>query len=64
MNEELLGLRLEEAAEILKERGTEPVVIRTDAPRGEKREGNLRVIRVRGNELTVSAFLYGPGEYR
>lgn len=62
MNEELLGLRLEEAAEILRTRGIEPVVVRTDTPRGEKREGNLRVIRVRGNELTVSAFLSGPGE--
>lgn len=62
MNDELLGSKLEEAAEILRARGIEPVVIRTDAPRSGAREGDLRVIRVRENELTVSAFLPGPGE--
>ena len=63
--ESLLGLPLEKALAIARTWGCEPRVLITCAPRrkGEEetglREGTLRVIRVRENELTVSAFQDG-----
>ena len=54
--QELLGLRLEDALSILEARGVTPTVVTTQAPRHSRETGTLRVIRVRGTELTVSAF--------
>ena len=61
----LLGLPLDKAVEITRAWGDEPKVLVTCAPRrkGEEdtgmREGTLRVIRARENQLTVSAFQDG-----
>ena len=55
MTDCLLGLPLEEAARRLREQGTEPVVRYTCAPQGRP-DGTLRVIRARGEELTVARF--------
>ena len=55
----VLGMTLEAALEILHGEGIEPTVVETRAPRTERTDGTLRVIRVRGNELTVSAFMDG-----
>lgn len=61
----LLGLTLDKALETARAWGCEPKVLVTRAPRrkGEEsaapREGTLRVIRARENELTVSAFQDG-----
>ena len=63
--ESLLGLPLDKAVEIARAWGIEPKVLVTCAPRrkGEEdsnvREGTMRVIRARENELTVSAFQDG-----
>ena len=54
--QDLLGLRLEDALALLERQGITPTVITTRAPRNPREEGTLRVIRVRGEELTVSAF--------
>ncbi|MBE5768876.1 MAG: hypothetical protein E7333_04690 [Clostridiales bacterium] len=54
--ETLLGLPLSVALEKLREAGVEPEVVHTAAPRGNRENATLRVIRVRGNELTVGAF--------
>ncbi len=54
--QQLLGMRLEEAEAILRQQGVEPQVIFTCAPRNARKEGEKRVIRVRGSELTVSLF--------
>ena len=60
--ETLLGLPLDKALDIARTWGVEPKVLVTSAPRrkGEEdtgvREGTMRVIRARENELTVSAF--------
>jgi len=58
----LLGLPLEEAVKLLREEGQEPVIIRTCSPGKEEREGTERVVRVRGNELTVGRFPDGTPE--
>ena len=63
--ESLLGLPLDKALETARAWGCEPRVLVTCAPRrkGEEdtgmREGTLRVIRARENQLTVSAFQDG-----
>ena len=63
--ESLLGLPLDKALEAARAWGIEPRVLVTCAPRrrgddaAEPREGTMRVIRVRENELTVSAFQDG-----
>ena len=57
--QDLLGLRLEDALSLLKERGVTPTVVKTFAPRNPREDGTWRVIRVRGCELTVSAFQDG-----
>ena len=57
--QELLGMRLEDALALMRERGLEASVISTCAPRNQQEGGTLRVIRVRGCELTVSAFQDG-----
>ena len=54
--QDLLGMRLEDAAEMMRRRGLEPEIVFTCAPRGQREEGEMRVIRVRGSELTVSRF--------
>ena len=54
--QDLLGMLLEDAVELMRQRGMEPEIILTRAPRGERDEGEKRVIRVRGNELTASVF--------
>ena len=61
----LLGLPLDTALQTARAWGCEPRVLITCAPRrkGDEsaapREGTLRVIRARENELTVSAFQDG-----
>ena len=57
--EDLLGLRLEDALRELEKRGVTPSVVTTRAPRNPREGGTLRVIRVRGTELTVGAFQDG-----
>ena len=57
--QDLLGLRLEDALSLLAARGVTPTVVETCTPRGPREGGTLRVIRVRGTELTVSAFQNG-----
>ena len=54
--QDLLGLRLEDALKLLEQRGVTPTVVTARAPRNPREGGTLRVIRVRGEELTVSAF--------
>ena len=56
--EQLLGMRLEDALSLCRAQGlAEPEVIATHAPRGQRSEGTLRVIRVREGQWTVSAFM-------
>ena len=57
--QDLLGLRLEDALSVFAERGVTPTVVTACAPRNPREGGTLRVIRVRGTELTVSAFQDG-----
>ena len=57
--QDLLGLRLKDALSLLAARGVTPTVVTTQAPRQLREEGTLRVIRVRGTELTVGAFRDG-----
>lgn len=54
--ERVLGMRLEEALDLLRAMGMEPAVVTTVAPRTQREGGTLRVIRVREGEITVSAF--------
>ena len=53
---QVLGLDLEEALRRLRAMGGEPEVVTACAPGTSREGGTLRVIRVRGNEITVSAF--------
>ncbi|MBP3637883.1 MAG: hypothetical protein J6K13_10055 [Clostridia bacterium] len=54
----VLGMRLDDALALCRQQGTaEPAIVCTHAPRKERREGTLRVIRVREGEWTVSAFM-------
>ena len=54
----VLGMRLDDALALCRARGmAEPVIIATHAPRGQRSEGTLRVIRVREGEWTVSSFM-------
>ena len=55
--EHLLGLPLPLALERCREAGITPRMVRTQAPRAPERTGVERVIRVRGDELTVALFL-------
>ena len=57
--EDLLGLRLEDALARLEARGVAVTVVTTRAPRASRDGGTQRVIRVRGNELTVGIFQDG-----
>ncbi|MCQ2458644.1 MAG: hypothetical protein MJ142_07955 [Clostridia bacterium] len=59
---DLLGRRLDEVLPLLKQQGIEPVIVYTTAPGKEERDGSLRVIRVKGNELTVACFPDGMPE--
>ena len=51
-----LGMDREEAVRRLRAMGVEPEVVTACAPGTSREGGTLRVIRVRGNEITVSAF--------
>ncbi len=57
---DVLGMRLEDALALYRAQGMEPAVIITRAPRDSRSGGTLRVVRVRENELTVSAFRDAP----
>lgn len=57
--QDLLGLCLEDALALMEARGVTPTIVTTRAPRDPREDGTLRVIRVRGTELTVSAFQDG-----
>ena len=57
--QDLLGLRLEDALALMKERGMTPTVVTARAPRNPREDGTWRVIRVRGTELVVGAFQDG-----
>ncbi|MCH5288237.1 MAG: hypothetical protein J1E43_12550 [Christensenellaceae bacterium] len=57
--QDLLGLRLKDALRLLEARGVTPTVVTAQAPRNPREDGTLRVIRVRGTELTVGAFRDG-----
>lgn len=68
MTERVLGMPLDKALALLRADGIEPIVVETKAPprRGAapeasdgRKEATLRVIRVRGSELTVSRFFDG-----
>lgn len=54
--ESVLGMRLDEALQILRGMGIEPEIVTTTEPRNQREGGTLRVIRVRDGEITVSAF--------
>ena len=62
MTDDYLGRRLSDVLPMLRAEGFEPVIVETSAPGKEKREGTLRIIRVRGNELVVAAFPDGTPE--
>lgn len=54
----VLGMRLEDALSLCREQGAaEPAIVATHAPRGQRSEGTLRVVRVREGEWTVSSFM-------
>ena len=54
----VLGMPLEAALTLCRAQGLpEPEVITTQAPRNQRSEGTLRVIRVREGQWTVSAFM-------
>ena len=55
----VLGMRLPDALALAEKEGVQVNVTTTTAPRREHMdaEGTLRVIRVKGNEWTVSAFM-------
>ena len=55
MTATLLGLPLEEAVRRLRGEGVEPRVLYASAPH-VREGGTLRVIRVRGEELTAARF--------
>ena len=52
----LLGLPLEDALRLCRAMGVEPSVTRTAAPRAAEGPVQLRVVRVKENELTVCGF--------
>lgn len=60
--EELLGMRLEDALEILRAQGEQMQVAQSRGPRVERDGGTLRVVRVRPGQMTVCAFLDGAPE--
>ncbi len=54
----VLGMRLEDALALCRKQGmAEPEVIATHAPRSQRSEGTLRVIRVCEGQWTVSSFM-------
>ena len=59
---DLLGMRLEDAQNLLRAQGEEAKIVLSRAPRTERDAGTLRVVRVRPGELTVCAFLDGVPE--
>ncbi len=53
-------MRLEDALAQAKALGLpQPAIITTQAPRGQRSGGTLRIVRVRENEWVVSAFMDG-----
>ncbi len=58
MRTELLGLPLDEAVELLRQEGVEPIVRKTCAPRrAEETRGTLRVVAANDHLLTAARFL-------
>lgn len=54
----VLGMRLDDALALCRAQGmAEPAIVATHAPRNQRSDGSLRVIRVREGEWTVSAFM-------
>jgi len=53
----VLGMRLDDALALAYQKGLEPTIVHTSAPRAQREGGTLRVIRVREGEWTVSAFM-------
>ena len=54
----VLGMPLDAALALCRAQGLpEPAIVATQAPRGQRSEGTLRVIRVREGQWTVSAFM-------
>ncbi len=53
--QEVLGMRLEDALKVCEAHGFVPEIVWTQPPKGRE-QGTVRVIRVRGNALTVSRF--------
>lgn len=54
----VLGMRLDAALSLCRAQGmAEPEIIVTQAPRLQRSEGTLRVIRVREGQWTVSSFM-------
>ncbi len=53
---ELLGMRLEEALARLAREGVAARVEETASPRGAKASGEMRVVRVAGDLMTVARF--------
>jgi len=57
---ELLGMRLEDALEKLRcAVEPRPEILYSAAPKGERAQGVMRVVRVRPGQLTVCTFLDG-----
>ena len=58
--EDLLGKTLDEALADMRAAGYDPQVVQSAAPRAQRSEGTLRVVRVQPDCLTVCAFLDAP----
>ena len=59
---ELLGMRMEDALDRLRQNGMDAEVVVSSSPRGERPDGSLRVVRVRPGQITVCAFMDGIPE--
>ena len=58
---ELLGMRLEDALDVLQRTGeTKAEILDSSAPRAQREHGIRRVVRVREGQLTVCTFLDTP----
>ena len=56
---DLLGMRLEDALALLRERGETAEVVISASPRGQREDGTLRVVRIRPGQITACAFMDG-----
>ncbi len=58
---EVLGMRLEDALDVLRHAGeTEIEILDSSAPKAQREQGIRRVVRVRDHQLTVCTFLDVP----